>query len=52
LRLRKLRADGKHDDIVDAVVLGVRQMIGELNRILQYEQFEQQRFNLRDWIAK
>lgn len=43
---------GKHDDIVDAVVLGVRQMIGELNGILLYEHFERQRFNLRDWIAR
>ncbi|MGA7246115.1 MAG: phage terminase large subunit, partial [Candidatus Cybelea sp.] len=53
LRLEFLRfPHGKHDDIVDAVVLGVRQMIGELNRILEYEHFERQRFNLRDWIAK
>lgn len=53
LRLEFLRFPyGKHDDIVDAVVLGVRQMIGELNRILEYEHFERQRFNLRDWIAR
>lgn len=43
---------GRHDDIVDAVVLGIRQMDIALRRVLADERFATRLHEQRDWVAR
>jgi predicted phage terminase large subunit-like protein len=43
---------GRHDDIVDAVVLGVRMMQDAIARVRFEEDHEQRLAGLRDWFAR